>query len=128
MTIDFLLPSVAGLQLTSIIYEDKRLTLSLISTHPTVHCPVCGCSSEKIHSRYHRRVADLPWPDKQIQAALECKTVFLSGRGLQKEGIFRKTSPSYPSLGTQNEPAGSLPGNAGAKSRRRRGSLALSFT
>ncbi len=76
MTIDFLLPAVAGLQLRSITYAENHIILSLINTHPTTACPVCGCSSDKIHSRYQRRVADLPWSDKQIQLHLNVRRFF----------------------------------------------------
>jgi transposase len=38
-----------------------RITIRLIATAPAASCPACACSSTRIHSRYTRTLADLPW-------------------------------------------------------------------
>ncbi len=38
-----------------------QLTLRVQSTQTLVHCPVCRFPTRRIHSRYARTVADLPW-------------------------------------------------------------------
>ena len=40
---------------------EKRLTLHVTSTRALVDCPVCQFPTRRIHSRYVRTVADLPW-------------------------------------------------------------------
>ena len=93
MRIDFLLPAVAGIQLTSIKYEEKYITLSLTTTHPTAHCPVCGNSSEKTHSRYQRRVCDLPWADKQVHLLLAVRRFFCSVEDCQRKVFAERLHP-----------------------------------
>jgi transposase len=38
----------------------------LTATAPTTTCPTCGSSSERVHSRYLRTVADLPGHDRHV--------------------------------------------------------------
>ena len=62
--------------LHGITYTEKQLTLSLTSSHPVAHCPLCHNSSQRIHSRYGRKVADLPWADKRILLELHVRRFF----------------------------------------------------
>lgn len=57
-----LLPSSSLLRLNSydMDLESHDLTLSVSSTQSVAHCPLCGDSSERIHSRYQRTLTDLP--------------------------------------------------------------------
>lgn len=37
------------------------MDISVAPVAPSAACPVCGRSSRRIHSRYARKIADLPW-------------------------------------------------------------------
>jgi transposase len=37
-----------------------KLCVSLLSTQPCSHCPLCGSAATRIHNRYQRNLADLP--------------------------------------------------------------------
>jgi transposase len=76
LNIECLMPVTPGLVLNGICYGEKQLTLSLTSSHPVAHCPVCLSSSQRIHSRYGRKVADLPWADKRILLELHVRRFF----------------------------------------------------
>ncbi|HKA52579.1 MAG TPA: ISL3 family transposase [Candidatus Binatia bacterium] len=39
----------------------QAITLVVTTTHPSAACPSCHCSSTRVHSRYRRTLADLPW-------------------------------------------------------------------
>jgi transposase len=47
-----------------------RLTAHLAITTPTAACPLCGSDACKIHSRYIRRLADLPCSGRAVQLRL----------------------------------------------------------
>lgn len=50
-----------GFVVDNVTYDGGAM---LISVHPSAAgsaCPGCGTRSGRIHSRYHRRLADLPW-------------------------------------------------------------------
>ncbi|MFC5537608.1 ISL3 family transposase [Rhodocytophaga aerolata] len=48
----------------------------MTSGHPVAHCPLCLSSSQRIHSRYSRKVADLPWADKRVLMHLTVRRFF----------------------------------------------------
>jgi transposase len=49
------------LELERLVVDRQRVTLFLSSTAPYASCSVCGRHSGRVHSRYERTVADLPW-------------------------------------------------------------------
>jgi transposase len=55
-----LLAAPAGSRLDQYILNVDDLTVVLAITNPTAACPVCGSDAHRIHSRYTRRLADLP--------------------------------------------------------------------
>ena len=41
--------------------ETYHLTLGALVTTPTASCPTCAQPARRLHSRYRRTLADLPW-------------------------------------------------------------------
>jgi transposase len=39
----------------------SAITVTLQARRTTARCPLCGGRSKRIHSRYERTLADLPW-------------------------------------------------------------------
>jgi hypothetical protein len=60
LTTLFSLP--AYLLLEDVLIENQVLTLVITSTLTEVPCPDCRQSSSRMHSRYTRRLSDLPSP------------------------------------------------------------------
>jgi transposase len=56
-----LLPPTRGIRFTEVIVEDQSVQVRLTTTAPTAACPDCATASSSVHSRYQRRLADLPW-------------------------------------------------------------------
>ena len=52
------------------------LTLSLETTASTAPCPICGAESNRVHSRYHRALADLPCFGKAVRVAIMVRRFF----------------------------------------------------
>ena len=57
------LPARATLSLDAWQGDDTaaQITLHVISTPSCVPCPLCHVRTSRVHSRYTRTVADLPW-------------------------------------------------------------------
>ena len=70
----FALPS--GLEMIACSFQEGRLCLSLLSTQPTSPCPVCGCVAARIHSRYQRRLTDLPSTGQPVHILLTVRKFF----------------------------------------------------
>lgn len=61
---------------------EKQLTLQGTSTRALVDCPVCRCPTRRIHRRYVRTVADLPWGAWRVVLHLHVrKFCWANGRG-----------------------------------------------
>jgi transposase len=56
-----LLPPTEGIRLIAADFEEASVRLRLTTTASTAACPDCVVSSSSMHSRYQRRLADLPW-------------------------------------------------------------------
>ena len=62
--ISSLIPS--GLVIESVSDSCDSIILAVRSEASMAECPLCGARSRRIHSRYHRQVADLPSAGKQV--------------------------------------------------------------
>jgi transposase len=69
-----------------------RLTLRVQSTQTLEHCPVCRFPTRRIHSRYQRTVADLPWAHYRVVLQLSVRKFFCAnGRCMRR--IFTERLP-----------------------------------
>src|SRR2546430_12026394 len=63
----FLLPDPIAIE--AVYPTKKRLTLQISCTLPSAFCPLCQRSSERIHGRYGRTVADVPCGGRKVTLA-----------------------------------------------------------
>ena len=62
-----LLPLIPpGLAVVQVLPTPERLTIVAQPRTPTASCPECGTTSAKVHSRYERRLHDLPWQGRAV--------------------------------------------------------------
>lgn len=71
-----LLPSPSGLEIEQIVITSAAATLTVQTTGATAACPQCGLSSQRVHSRYQRRLADLPWQGRTVALQLKARRFF----------------------------------------------------
>jgi len=76
MLAHLLLPDVPGLQLDAVQAVDQTILLTLTATQPSMACPECNQPSSRIHSRYTRTIADLPWAGHSVQLHLHVRRFF----------------------------------------------------
>jgi transposase len=70
----FALPS--GLEITACSHQEGVLCVSLLSTQPASRCPLCGSLATRVHSRYQRRLADLPSTGQPVRFLLAVRKFF----------------------------------------------------
>src|SRR6516162_11040868 len=65
---DSLLDSVSllssSLRLDDLILTPSTAVALLVATAPSSPCPHCGTASDRVHSRYRRTIADLPYQQR----------------------------------------------------------------
>jgi transposase len=71
-----LLPPAPGLQIDAIALGPDQITATLIATRLRSPCPVCGCHSQQVHSRYQRTLTDLPWGRFTVRLQLTVRKFF----------------------------------------------------
>ena len=84
----------ARLALRHVSSDEKVITLSVQAIAPSGSCPDCGQPSTRVHSRYVRTPADLPWQGRAVRIELHIRRFFCS-----RPGCPRKTfSERLPEL------------------------------
>ena len=99
------------------------LALSLASSQPSCPCPICGQTSSRIHSRYTRRLSDLPSQGRSVQFWLRVRRFFCANRQCSRQTFaeqFPSVAPAYArrtsrQVETLCEIAFALGGRAGAR-------------
>jgi hypothetical protein len=61
MSLHSLLPDADRLHLLSLAADGEEITLTARTCSDVACCPLCGQPSSRVHSRYRRILADLPW-------------------------------------------------------------------
>jgi transposase len=61
-----LFPHLAGLRLEQVTLDGKTVRLHLAASARRARCPLCTRRSKRVHSSYHRTVADLPLAGRRL--------------------------------------------------------------
>jgi transposase len=88
-----LLPDPLCLHLMSLEAEPQSITAVVATTASNAACPGCHCCSEKVHSRYQRQVADLPWMGWRMRLRLHTRRFFCTNPACS-QAIFTERLPS----------------------------------
>jgi len=87
-------PDPASVRLDTWAIEPARsaITLTLRPRSRTARCPLCGRRSGRVHSRYERTLADLPWGDHAVLIRLRARRLFCDNAGCERR-IFAERLP-----------------------------------
>jgi transposase len=88
-----LLPDPTALHLKLLDGSSTAITAVVITTSLKAACPVCQTYSERVHSRYVREIADLPWMGCAVRLDLHVRRFFCSNQECARQ-IFAERLPS----------------------------------
>jgi transposase len=71
-----LLPDLARITLQDVRIDGERITLVAQATGSPSPCPQCEELSSRVHSRYTRTLADLPWQGRAVRIQLQVRRFF----------------------------------------------------
>ena len=73
MSLPAYLPIPRSLHVATLLLADDDLTILASSEASDVRCPLCGQHSDRVHSRYTRTLADLPWADLAVRVRVRVR-------------------------------------------------------
>lgn len=73
--------------------DNRAIRLLMHSIQTTSHCPLCAQPSARVHSRYHRTLADLPWADVPVQIVIGVRRFFCDNASCSRK-IFAERIPT----------------------------------
>ena len=77
MLVTATLPASLAITITAIDGRELgAVIVALASARVTVACPACGTPAQRVHSRYQRTLADLPWQGLAVTLRLEARRFF----------------------------------------------------
>jgi transposase len=88
-----LLPDPGCLQLDHAVSEKDSITLVVSTKRCTAACPQCDQPSPRVHSRYRRILADLPWQGIRVRLRLQSRKFFCTN-GECQQMIFTERLPT----------------------------------
>jgi transposase len=90
-----LLPDTTSLRLEACYVEKAttQITLRVRSTQTRVPCPLCAVPASRIHSRYERTLADLPWTHYRVRLQLRVRKWFCQPAACPRR-IFTERLPT----------------------------------
>ena len=71
-----LLPDPKQVELVRLVPSATCITVVVRSYASSAACPGCGATSARVHSRYMRQVADLPWLEVAVRLHLQVRRCF----------------------------------------------------
>lgn len=74
--------------------NQSLITLHLASKVKLAHCPRCHEPTDRVHSQYQRKFADLPLSDKALQCTLRVQKYFCDNPACEQK-IFCERLPSF---------------------------------
>src|SRR5919201_1936460 len=92
MDISTLLADPVALRLEYVKSAPQVITLVVKAVQPSAACPRCQCASARVHSRYTRTVADLPWHGIAVRLRLHTRR-FRCTHDLCPQRIFCERLP-----------------------------------
>jgi transposase len=86
------LPAPKLLNLTGVRVTESAITLVAGTSSRVALCPACGKRSSRVHSRYTRTLADLPWQGIPVSLRLSARRFFCD-EGPCERAIFAERLP-----------------------------------
>jgi len=88
-----LFPHLAGLCLEQVTFDAETVTLHAAGSARRARCPLCTRRSKRVHSTYHRTVADLPLAGRRLILRLQVRR-FRCGTRRCPRAIFAERFPT----------------------------------
>lgn len=85
-------PSPAELVVEEVVVADDRICIRVACCRSSAPCPKCGRAATRVHSRYTRTLADLPWQGLAVSLEVTTRKFYCRWRTCRRR-IFTERLP-----------------------------------
>ncbi len=79
----------------------EHIVILARTTNLSAACPACGRPSARVHSRYTRKLADLPWHGRPVQLLVEVRRFFCDTAGCHRRIFAERVTEIVVARGRQ---------------------------
>lgn len=109
-----LLPLIPpGLTVVQVLPTPDSVTIVAQPRSPTAACPDCGTPSHSVHSRYERRLGDLPWQGRPVALSVQARRFRCHAPACSRKTFAERLSGVAAAAARRTERLGSLHGCLG---------------
>ncbi len=109
-----LLPLIPpGLTVVQVLPAPDSVTIVAQPQSPTAACPDCGTPSHSVHSRYERRLGDLPWQGRTVALSVQARRFRCHAPACSRKTFAERLSCVAAAAARRTERLGSLHGCLG---------------
>lgn len=102
--ISTVLPHLSGLRIQEVIAAENTLLVAVTPTRKTAYCPLCHHRSRRVHARFTRLLADLPWNGHLVRVCLHGRR-FRCAHGACSRQTYRERLPQIAPVYSRRTPA-----------------------
>lgn len=102
--ISTVLPHLSGLRIQEVIVVEDTLLVAVMPTRKTARCPLCRHCSRRVHARFTRLLADLPWSGHRVRVCLHGRRFRCTNVDCSRQ-TFRERLPQLAPVYSRRTPA-----------------------
>jgi transposase len=109
-----LLPLIpAGLITDQVLPSPDHIAIVTSPRQTSASCPDCGMVSERLHSRYRRRLSDLPWQGRPVTLHIHARRFRCLNLACSRQTFAERLFGVAPAAARRTERLGDLQGHLG---------------
>lgn len=98
------LPHLSGLRVQDATVAEDAILVAVTPVRKTAHCPLCHRRSRRIHARFTRHLADLPWNGHLVRVCLHGRRFRCTNNACSRQ-TFRERLPQLAPVYSRRTPA-----------------------
>ncbi len=108
-----------GLMVDQVLPSSDHIAIVTSPRQTSASCPDCGVTSERLHSRYLRRLSDLPWQGRPVTLQVQARRFRCLNPACSRQTFAERLSGTAPAAARRTERLGDLQCHLGLAAGRR---------
>ncbi len=103
----------AGLMVDQVLPSPDHIAVVTSPRQTSASCPDCWVTPERLHSRYLRRLSDLPWQGRPVTLQVQARRFRCFNRACPRQTFAERLSGTAPAAARRTERLSDLQGHLG---------------